>query len=227
MKIHYLIFHPKSNRQVQNVTATSLVNNQIITNWSGNIFVDQIGRSNEDPFVFNNPWLYSFCHASQLRKKPNSLGHIKKGSWLIFVCGQSANNGNLTIDTCFLVDSINYWQHSPLALPKKFQNIHSNLHNILWRRHLRFPFMGQHAKVTHTYESKLWNNQISKFSFLPYESNGIRVSFPITSLSRNLQKKINTKISGKRPVPLTSMEIKQILKKINRLSQIKVLRDIK
>ena len=68
-KANYIIFHPDFERDNIFVSATSIEENKIIENWVGKIYVDKINNGNEDPFVFNNPWLFSYCHASQLRQK--------------------------------------------------------------------------------------------------------------------------------------------------------------
>jgi hypothetical protein len=54
-KAHYIVFHPDHQRQQAKVQAIAMVNQRVLTNWTGNIFVDKIGVGNEDPFVFNDP----------------------------------------------------------------------------------------------------------------------------------------------------------------------------
>lgn len=227
MRIHYIIFHPENQRQIQNVSAISLVSNTINHNWQGNIYVDKIRFENEDPYVFNDPWIYSYCHASQLRQSPNHhLGNIQGGSWLIFVSGQYADNGILIIDTCYLVDNIHPWIHNPLTLPVQFQYLHNDLHNDLWTRHFKFPFLGQHTGVKNTFTAKLWDNISEDYSFLPYNSCGDRISFPISRLTIDLANKIKGKIWGKYPVDLLDNEISEILEIIDELTQTKVLKNI-
>lgn len=89
-KAHYIIFHPDRARQIANVQATVMVKKKILANWNGDIFVDQIGKGNEDPYVFNNPWLYSYCHASQLRRNRREDSYLQIGSTIIFASGQEA-----------------------------------------------------------------------------------------------------------------------------------------
>ena len=226
MKIHYIIFHPEHERQSQRVNATSSVLDKINSNWQGKIYVDKIGIGNEDPFVFNTPWYYSYCHASQLRKEENRKGYIQNGSWLIFCSGQHANIGILTIDTCFLVNRIHLWENTPLKLPVQFRYLTQTRKNDLWKKHFRFPFHGQHSSVKYTYEAKLWDSKSKYFSFLPYKSNEVRVSFKISELSQGLRNKINSKIKGKYPVDIDDQEIIEILDKIYQLANIKVLKNI-
>jgi hypothetical protein len=220
MRRHYIIFHPEKQRQLIKVSATSMIGNSIIQNWSGNVFVDKIGVGNEDPFVFNNPWIYSFCHATQLRRKND----IQIGSWLIFACYQP---GKLIFDTLFLIGDINTWSHQPvLQLPQKYQYLSSNRGNKLWKRHFKFPFQGQHTNVKYSYEANLWQQGAKEYSFLPYIIDGVRVSIEISEFSETIVTKINNKLFNKRPVDLNDQEINEILAKIDQLSVIKILRDI-
>jgi len=228
MLAHYIIFHPENQRQRYLATATAMINNIPHQNWIGDIYVDRINVGNEDPFVFNNPWIYSFCHATQLRKKSNaSKSYIQQGSWLLFACYQDLNNGILKFDTIFLVDKIHPWIHQPaLTLPFKYQYLITNRGSSLWRRHFRFPFQGQHASVKYTFEAKIWQQNVSDYSFLPYTLNGDRVSLQISQLPPPISAKIYGNLYGKRPVVFNTNEISQVLSAINQLARIKVLRDI-
>ncbi len=213
MKAHYIIFHPEHQRQKQAVSATSLVGGKIVLNWTGDIFVDKIVNGNEDgnedPFVFNDPWIYSYCHASQLRRNKSHC-YIQRHSWLFFVSGQFADQGLLTIDTAFLVNNIHLWGQPDLQLPLNFQYLNSKRSDKLWKRHFKFPFQGQHSGVTHSYEAELWHTNNQYFSFLPYTAIGDRVSIPISSLTNSLANKITTKIRGKYPVLLNNLEINKV-----------------
>jgi hypothetical protein len=228
MPANYIIFHPENQRERVVVSATVMMNNQIIPNWQGEIYVDKRYFGNEDPYVFNNPWIYSYCHATQLRRMPNpQKPYINKGSWLFFVSCQSANQRILKFDTIFLVDSIHPWIHNPnLQLPKKYQYLIANKRDPLYRRHFKFPFQGQHKTVTFTYEAQLWIQNLANFSFLPYIENGDRVSFPTIQLGKKLENKIINKLKGKYPVELDYNEAKTILQKVSQLSSLKVLSDI-
>lgn len=102
-KAHYIIFHPDKARQAINAKATVIENGQVNTTWEGKICVDSIDNGNEDPFVFSDPWLYSYCHATQLRRNPRKNGsYLQPMSKIFFVSGDCANNNLLTIDTLFL-----------------------------------------------------------------------------------------------------------------------------
>lgn len=93
-KANYIIFHPDYARDQVKVTGEAIVGNRLQRKWKGDIWVDAIGNGNEDPFVFNSGWIYSYCHASQLRRRV-SENYLQKDSWLVFCSGDSANRGIL------------------------------------------------------------------------------------------------------------------------------------
>jgi hypothetical protein len=227
-KAHYIIFHPDHARQQTTVQATVMVHDQILKNWNGNIYVDRIGIGNEDPFVFNDPWLYSYCHASQLRRNfRQDNNYLQAGSKIFFVSGQQADKGFLTIDTVFLIGGVQPWENKPnLKLPVKYQKHFHDNKSILWRRHFRFPFHGSHATVSHTYEADLWQKNKTDFSFLPLDENNERVSIPFDKFSNDLLNKIVGKVKGKYPVLLSDSEINIITTQIEKRIATKVLKII-
>jgi hypothetical protein len=225
-KANYIIFHPDNARQRIAIQATSLTGNKIKTNWTGDIFVDKIGEGNEDPFVFNNPWIYSYCHASQLRRKSRKDIFLQKGSILLFTSGQQADNRKLVIDTIFVIDGIHEWNENPLQLPLKYRYLNSKRSDKLWKRHFSFPFQGQHSGVTHSYEAELWQKGKDCFSFLPLDINGEKVSVPIDNFPTTLLKKVLGNVKGKYPVLLSDKEMETIIKQVDSLAKIKVLKDI-
>lgn len=226
-RANYIIFHPDYARQSVNVKATALVNNQLVKNWQGIIWVDQIGVGNEDPYVFGKSWLYSYCHATQLKKEISDT-YLQKGSTIIFVSGQSADRNFLTVDTLFIVGDVHLWSKKPdLKLPTKFQNIFQDNKSDLWRRHFRFPFQGIHDSVSHTYEAELWREGKSDYSYLPLSEAGERISIPFKLLPLALAEKINGKVKGKIPVILSDIEVSQIAPLINAHSSTKVLKNIR
>ena len=225
-KAHYIIFHPDHQRQLTRVKATAMVSKQVLTNWTGNICVDKVGVGNEDPFVFNDPWLYSYCHASQLRRNFRKDSFLQLGSKIIFASGHQADKGILSVDTVFLVGDIQKWDSKPLQLPLKYQPLFQNNKSDLWRRHFRFPFFGSHDTVSHTYEANLWNKNKGDFSFLPLDENENRISIPFDNFNTELLKKIAAKVKGKYPVLLSDNEIKIVAVQIENATATKVLRNI-
>lgn len=225
-KANYIIFHPDRQRECVEVKATAIKNAVVQENWNGKIWVDQVGQGNEDPFVFHSSWIYSYCHASQLRRKETDSSHLQKGSKLIFVSGDSANNGSLLVDTVFEIADCHLWNRSPLKLPVHYDLIFEKKESYLWNRHFKFPFLGIHRSVSHTYEARMWEKGLKHFSFLPLDEKGDRVEISVSSLSKILKHKILGKVDGKYPVLLETDEIQEVLDKIEDNCNTKVVGNI-
>lgn len=225
-KANYIIFHPEIKRKSEFVSATVIRGNEVLKEWKGNVYVDKIGEGNEDPFVFNNPWLFSYCHASQLRRNTRRDSYLQVGSKLFFVSGQHADEGFLTIDTYFLIGGVQKWKQPILELPQKYESHFENLQSELWRRHFQFPFDGVHKTVSYTYEAEIWEKTKNEFSFLPLNKNGERVCVSFKNLSNPLSEKILAKRKGKYPVLLEENEANEILQHIERGVFTKVVCDI-
>ena len=230
-KAHYIIFHPDKGRcKPIKVEATVLGSKN---KWSGNIYTDNYCTgNNEDPFVFINPWVYSFCHATQLKKVERKDCFLQKDSILIFVSEQSENKNILAVDTVFVIDKIEKWGR-PLQLPVNYQS-HNDINSVLWSRHLFAPFdndkknyKGVHKTVSFTYEAKLGESESNKFSFLPLDIKNNRVLIYLDKLCPAISEKIIDKRHWKRPVLLMENEINILYNEIYKMAVTKVLKDIK
>ncbi|RAW01556.1 hypothetical protein [Pseudochryseolinea flava] len=220
-RANYIIFHPDNARDPVRVSATSLVGGKIKRNWLGTIWVDAVGNGNEDPYVFRNGWIYSYCHASQLRRQP-SENYLQVGSWLIFCSGDKANDGVLCVDTVFEIGQIHQWAQMPhLSLPVSFKSVKKDEPDA-WKRHFKFPFDGYHDSVTHSYEARLGRLN----SFLPLV-NEQRVCIDFDELPKVIRDKVSSKVKGKYPVNLTEKEMSVTLEIIRKRSHTFVLSDIK
>jgi hypothetical protein len=219
-KANYIIFHPDYARDQVKVTGEAVVGNRLQKKWVGDIWVDAIGNGNEDPYVFNNGWIYSYCHASQLRRNI-STNYLQKDSWLIFCSGDSANDGVLCVDTVFQIELVHEWIQTPhLAPPLGFKGVRKNKPD-LWNRHLKFPFQGQHSSVSHSYEAALGTNK----SFLPLKGN-CRVSLDFELIPLAIRNKIIRNVRGKYPVNLTESEASALVTLIRKRCDTQVLRII-
>lgn len=221
-KANYIIFHPDYARQQVSVLAESIVNNRLNKNWSGNIWVDAVGIGNEDPYVFHDGWLYSYCHASQLRRQPSN-NYLQPGSWLVFCSGDKANDGILCVDTVFQIGSAHEWIRKPnLAVPLAFKK-YFKLNRALWKSHFAYPLQknGPHQSVTHTYEAILGASK----SFLPLYK-GERVCLDFDRFPNTLSKKISQNVRGKYPVNLTDDEVSLAVNGIRQKCDTQVLRII-
>lgn len=221
-KANYVIFHPDYARQSVEVSARALEKGKLKNNWKGEIWVDEIKKGNEDPFVFTDNWLFSYCHASQLRRNPSNC-YLQEGSWLIFCSGNSANDGFLKVDTVFEIGKVHLWRRNEgLKLPIDFRDHMNNSRSELWRRHFKFPFHGIHKGVTHTYEAKIGDAN----SFLPITNNE-RTQIDFEELPKELEKKVSNKVWGKYPVLIDDYETKIIIKKLKEKAEILVVGKIK
>ncbi|MGM3309765.1 hypothetical protein ACSQ6I_27915 [Anabaena sp. WFMT] len=219
--LHYLIFHPDYARKKTEVQCQALTDNQLI-DWKGNVWVDE-PCENEDPFVFSDRWLYSYCHATQLIRKPKSqAAYVTAGSYLFFCSGDAANKNMIQLDTVFVVDHVAHWTENQQEIPEEFKEHYKNNKSTLWERHFKYPFLGQHSGK-YTYVSRQWFDNPDEYSFLPISQNGDRVDFDLELLTPDIQSKIKNKVKGKYPVPLSDEQKSELLKIILSRTNIQVI----
>ena len=188
-KANYIISHPPRETIIAEATIMNK-KNEIIQEWRGPIFVDNVDNRNEDPFVFSNPCIYSYCHASQLRRNKRHDSFLQKGSIIVFVNGADADKNILTIDTVFIVEDVLQWRHfykQRQGLAIEYVSVRGTDCS-LWGRHFRFPFppFYAHKNVTHSYEAKLWDREETNYSFLPLNEDGTNISISFSELDTNL-----------------------------------------
>lgn len=209
--LHYVVFHPDSARQELQVEGQAIVDDQPV-NWSGRIWVDD-ENGNEDPFVLTESWLYSYCHATQLRRSPGSDRYLTSGSVLFFCSGDEANHKVLMCGTLFVVDHVALWPTSGNGLPEEFTPHFTNLTSDLWEKHFRFPFEGQHTGK-YTYVSKTWEPEDIRYSCLPIGKEGNRVAIPFAQFKEDTRTALAKRVRGKFPVMLSEQQKDEILQKI-------------
>lgn len=135
----YLIFHPpRKGYAAQGEVGTP----GPLSQWAGTVWTDPWRRaeqSNEDPFVWDaEVWLYSYCHASQLRRKPNAtLQTAGPGSRLFFCETRAGKNGWLRVDTVFVVAEQAEWQKRGVVVPGSLAAHQAAGTSAIWKRHLR------------------------------------------------------------------------------------------
>jgi hypothetical protein len=222
--LHYLIFHPDGAREKTKVRASALVGGQLI-DWQGSVWVDK-PNGNEDPFIFSTRWLYSYCHATQLRRtpRPNSA-YIKTGSYLFFCSGNSANKEIIQLDTVFVVNHVAKWPQNQQGLPDEFKEHYRNSSSDLWRRHFRYPFHGYH-EGKYTYVSRQWFENKDAYSFLPISTSGERVAFDMGVLTRDVRLSILSGVPGKYPVLLSDQGKTEMLRETLAMTQVQVIGDL-
>jgi hypothetical protein len=214
----YIVFHPDKQRISIEVTAKIIRQDRIEDNWCGYVRVDSIG-GNQDPWCRAIPWLYSYCHATQLKRSAMGAGDV-----IFFVSGDSANEGVLVFDTVFVVKERHDWVSGmpPTKLLKKYPKVSEG-----WKRHLIFgaPSLKccEHTG-RYTFEAQGHEKTFSKFSYLPITNLCEPVSFSFDRLSSSVEKKLKAKTKGKYPVELTSAEATEVYQMVENLAKIKVIR---
>lgn len=237
---HYVIWHPDRQRHgfVPKSARAFHWNGSGLTGphvYHGPIWVDNhpsmVGQKpgfvkccNEDPWVLSTTWLYSFCHATQLRRDASKgRSYVKRGSILFFASGdQWYGKDKLVIDTVFVVRDRHEWLppgNLPATLSSSFIPGTKE-----YNRHLVYGVLGnttpQHIG-TYTYEAELQPpkleiepeaEQNTRYSFLPlmaredkpgdYE----RLAIPSSAIQPGLQTLLSRKAYGKPPVPIGDVE---------------------
>lgn len=222
---HYIIFHPERKRTKAQVKAVALTPTGTNRAWVGDVWVDK-PNGNEDPFVFVEPWVYSYCHATQLRREPRHSSYVKPGSYLIYCSGEEADEHRLCVDTVLLVGEVAKWQWGKkIDLPSEFMHHKHDAASDLWMRHLRFG-MGKQHKGRYTYQSCMWHDGAVQFSFLPLSASGERPAFPINQLPSSISTLVSQGVKGKRPVLLNDKQLHVVLHKVEQRTTIKVVKGI-
>ena len=197
----YLIFHPA--RTVFQASGTARVAGQE-GEWAGQLWADRTtpeGTSNEDPFICTDFWLYSYCHATQLRRRAQPLPFVQRGSRLFFCEAAAAKKGFLQVDTVFKVAYDLPWE-PPGHIPDAF--LYLDDESPEWRRHLRHGTELPGSDGAHvgrfTYVAEMGGA-----SFLPLSADRRPVSTSAAGVSRRLRTTVlsaNPHGRGSYPVPI-------------------------
>jgi hypothetical protein len=225
---HYLIFHPERKRERVTVRATALQDGALRPDWQGSIWVDK-PPGNEDPLVLVQPWVFSYCHATQLRREDGDRPYVRPGSWLIFCSGQEADRDRLTVDTVFYVGERHFWNPAnPGGLPDAWRHRWEDRSSRLWTAHLRFGIhtRGAGHRGRFTYEARHCEPGAANYSFLPLNGDGVRASVPLDRLPAATAGLIRQKRWGKFPVPLLPDDAEAIVGALKAASRVLVLGEI-
>jgi hypothetical protein len=133
--LHYLIFHPERYRQRFDVRGTALRKSGTVEPWSGTVWADS-ERGNQDPYIWHEPWLYSFCHADTLQHTVPKH-RVDVGSKLFFCDTHEARKGNLRVDTVFVVSTREPWTEIGAAVPERFAALQTARDAPVWTDHFR------------------------------------------------------------------------------------------
>jgi hypothetical protein len=211
----YLIFHPA--RTAFQASGTASVAGQA-GEWAGQLWADRTtpeGTGNEDPFIWTDFWLYSYCHATQLRRKTQSLPYVQRGSRLFFCEAAAAKKGLLAVDTVFKVAYDLPWE-PPGHIPDAF--LYLDEESPEWRRHLRHGTELPGSDGAHvgrfTYVAEM-----AGASLLPLGADGHPVSTSAVAVSRRLRATVlsaNPDGRGSYPVPIDVGEADSLYETLRR-----------
>jgi len=218
--LSYILFHPDNQRQLIEVKADIFRKGAVEKNWQGQVLLDNIIEGNEDPWCRSQPWMYSYCHATQLKRSVMEAGDI-----VFFVSGDAADKDKkLQCDTVFIIKEKFEWvdQKIPEKLLKKYPK---NIKDNGWERHLSFGLPeanGHKGKCTFTAQN--FSKNLQFFSYLPIDESGKNVSIPLDELKSTVSLKVREKLKGRYPVKLTAKEVKILYKTISRRAAVKVVK---
>ncbi len=221
---YYLVFHPEKKRTRLKVRATALVHGALEASWSGHVWVDR-PPGNEDPWVLGPSWAYSYCHATQLRRRPRREAYVKPGSCILFCSGCLADREQmLCFDTVFWIGGAHGWTKEDEP-PRRYAGDVA-AQSDLWKYHLRFGGQpGGHAGC-YTYEAALFSQGADRYSRLPLGADGMRVRIPIRELPPELIVRVQKGLDGKIPVMLPEAELQRLLQLIDERTVTAVVGDI-
>lgn len=226
--LHYVVFHPE--RCGYKAIGEAVVAGKHEKNWQGTVWTDPYRRkagSNEDPFVWHSEWLYSFCHASQLRRKQSmSRSYVRAGSHIFFCETRAAKQGSLKVDTVFVVSSIEPWMQRAKTVPARFTAHQESGQTAVWRRHLQHGIDAPDRKGTHMGEYT-YVAQLNGDSYLPLTMDGMPVSLPVQSILGRRQNDLSKALPDgqtTRPFILEDAERLVLLDAVVKAAHTRVLR---
>jgi hypothetical protein len=208
---HYLIVHPaREVHAVQGHWETRTGR----SSWSGSVWVDPADGTNEDPFVWSLPWLYSYCKATGLRRVPRSIPNdpfLQCGSVIFFADKDKAKGGYLEVDTVFRVDRSHVWGR--VHLPKSLPQLYLVRSHAAYMRHLQFGLPGGSSHVgKYTYTASPLVGFGGNGTFLPMTDGRVRVTIPCAALGQALEGKLKQKLAHRLPpILLTNQEMRNVL----------------
>lgn len=119
--LDYVIFHPE--RLPYKAEGLQFIDGET-RKWSGIAWADRIpvtAEKNEDPYIWANEWLFSYCHATQLKRvgSVSSNSRVGPGSRLFFCSTPAARKHQLLmVDTVFKVARCMVWPCPGIAHPE-------------------------------------------------------------------------------------------------------------
>lgn len=180
--LDYVIFHPP--RVGYQAEGEAEIDGDL-QHWRGTVWTDPWwpnAQTNEDPYVWDaEMWLYSYCHASQLRRKPDyRRPTVCEGSRLFFCETVAGRDKWLRVDTVFVVDQRAKWEAGGEQVPGRFEAHQANATSDIWRRHLQHglrvpPEKGHTGRYTYVANA-------GGRSYLPLGPDGLPTAVPVAKV---------------------------------------------
>ena len=208
-RLSYLVMHPR--REVFKVSALVMARRdprpRLHTLY---VFADEIA-GNHDPCVLTDPWFYSYCHASQLRRT-----EIDTGSVLFFY-----DYSRDAFDTVFRVQRKHDWvRRAPSRPPLPIRiTLSPRTEKLAWNLHFKWPAAGAHENANTTFEALMY--PAKGHSLLPIRDDG-PVGLEALGMPW-IRRKIAERYRGKRPVPLTDRQAESLYRRIVEVSDLMAL----
>ena len=211
--LSYIVMHPR--REEFAVSAMVLQRGQAVPRRAKvRILADAI-EGNHDPCVLTDPWFYSYCHASHLRRSV-----MGEGSMLFFL-----DHSRRVFDTVFVVRRKLRWERLQPRRPPLPVPIHltPEMSSLAWSLHFKWPSRGYHENTSVTFEGNSWGD--GRHSFLPFRDEGPVSEAEVVPAS--VRNKIKSALPGKHPLALTREEAEVLYDRITRASTMQVVGGIK
>lgn len=156
------------------------------TSFNNKVIYHDSFSNNQDPYIWSDPFIYSFCKSYWLSTK---TGPVNKGDFFFFLTANRVVNGlapsNNTPIYCDLVFQVNDYKHWPnnIAVPLQSNFTNSSLatwNSQEWQRavgdHFQWPYYKQHSwknKKLITYISDQTNSFQPQVNRNPSISKGL------------------------------------------------------
>lgn len=207
--LSYVVQHPK--RCELRVSAHVLENGRPAPRERELVIFGDAIEGNHDPCVLTDPWFYSYCHASQLKRT-----QMGPGSMIFFY-----DHDREAFDTVFSVKDRHEWDRimpSSPPLPIRIR-LPPRVEKDAWDLHFQWPSRGHHEKTRVTFEAAMF--PVDTCSLL-----SLRGGQPVSAASLGLswlEPRIDQHKRRRRPVPLAAREAAELYAATSRAADTKVI----
>jgi hypothetical protein len=200
----YLVYHPK--REISEIGDLKIYHDS----FSGN----------QDPYLWNDRFLHSYCHITQLRIEPKNI--------LFWVSGDTYPNfTKLLCDCVFVIDKKEYWKNAnqinltdsivdnEQTFDHHYKWVNPPFNQHLFKRRRRYTLKADNEK---SFQPQTENGEL--IDVIPFfEQQGISTETLINSMAKN---KSGKKSMNSRPFKLTPEQSPKLYKYLTENSPIKI-----